>query len=220
MRVSERTPRHNTTKIMHRRIAQGASNAARQSSAVSPGVNMKAWTGMMIATAVAATLTACAPKSTVAAVSIEDKVYAVTPSSVTIRTGIVTGELTQMKVTERVEQGSGRIETPARLSGTLKLKNSSTDQTVRLLGATIRYIDSQGQLIKIEDARTEPAIRFTSSSSDRLDPGQDASQSVEVDFPADALKAKKLKELRVELTYVPSAYRRETANVAVAIGPQ
>jgi hypothetical protein len=181
---------------------------------------MKAWTGMMIATAAAATLTACAPKSAVSTVSIEDKVYAVTPPSVTIRTGIVTGELTQMKVTERVEQGSGRIDAPARLSGTLKLKNSSTDQTVRLLGATIRYIDSQGQLIKIEDARTEPAIRFTSSGSDRLDPGQDASQAVDVDFPADALKAKKLKELRVELTYVPSAYRQETANVAVAIGPQ
>lgn len=181
---------------------------------------MKTWSGVMIATAAAATLTACAPKSAVSTALIEDKVYAVTPASVTIRTGIVTGELTEMKVTERVEQGSGRIDTPARLSGTLKLKNSSTDQTVRLLGATIRYIDSQGQLIKVEQARTEPAIRFTSSGSDRLDPGQDASQSVEVDFPADALKAKKLKELRVELTYVPAAYRQETANVAVAIGPQ
>lgn len=177
-------------------------------------------TGVMVATAVAAALAGCAPKVAVSTAPIEDKVYAMLPAAVTIKTGIVTGELTNMKVTERVEQGSGRVDTPARLSGTLKLMNGSSDQTVRLLGATIRYIDRQGQLIKVEDARTEPAIRFTSGSAERLDPGQDNSQSIDVDFPAEALKSNNLKELRVQLTYVPSAYRQETANVAVAIGPQ
>ena len=181
---------------------------------------MKTWTGVIMATAVAAALAGCAAKSSVATATIEDKVYSVMPASVVIRAGIVTGELVDMKVTERVEQGSGRIDTPARLSATLKLKNSSTDQTVRLIGGKIQYIDDQGQPIQIEQARTEPAIRFTSSSSDRLDPGQDASQSLDVDFPADALKAKKLKELLVELTYVPTPYRQETAKVAVAIGGQ
>ncbi|HSQ05790.1 MAG TPA: hypothetical protein VLN59_17250 [Burkholderiales bacterium] len=180
---------------------------------------MRTWTGVMMATAVAATIVGCAPKSAVSTALIEDKVYSVTPTSIAVKTGIVTGELTEMKVTERVEQGSGRVDSPAKLSGTLKLKNSSVDQTVRLVGATIRYIDYQGQVIKVEEARTEPAIRFT-SSSDRLDPGQDATQMVDVDFPADALKSKKLKELRLELTYLPSSYRQETANLAVAIGGQ
>ena len=46
---------------------------------------------------------------------IEDKIYAVTPTAMTVKTGIVTAELTEMKVTERVEQGSGRIDSPARL---------------------------------------------------------------------------------------------------------
>jgi len=181
---------------------------------------MRTWTGVMMATAVAATIVGCAPKSAVSTALIEDKVYSVTPASVAVKTGIVTGELAEMKVTERVEQGSGRIDSPAKLSGTLKLKNSSVDQTVRLVGAKIRYIDDQGQTIKVEEARTEPAIRFTSSSTERLDPGQDATQSVDVDFPADALKSKKLKELRLELTYLPSSYRQETANLAVAIGGQ
>lgn len=178
---------------------------------------MKTWTGVMMATAVVATIAGCAPKPVVSTAPIEDKVYSVTPESVTIRTGIVTGELTALKVTERVEKGSGRIDAPARLSGTLKLRNGSTDQTVRLLGATIRYMDNQGQPIKIEEARTEPAIRFTSNSAERLDPGQDVSQTVDVDFPADALKSKKLKELRVQVTYGTAPFRQETANIAVAI---
>jgi hypothetical protein len=43
---------------------------------------------------------------------------------------------------------------------------------------------------------------------------------VEVDFPAAALKAKKLKEIRIELTYIPSSYKLQTANFSVSIGGQ
>ena len=123
---------------------------------------------------------------------------------------------------ERVEQGSGRVDSPAKLTGKLKLTNSSTDQTVRLLGGKILFIDAQGQTIKMEEARTEPVIKLTSSynSSDRLDPGQDTSQSVDVDFPAAALKGKILKEIRIELSYIPSSYRQETARFTVSIGGQ
>lgn len=181
---------------------------------------MHTWSGVMMATAVAATLLGCAQKPATTAMVIEDKVYTVTPDQVKVKAGIVTGEVTEMRVTERIEQGSGRIDTPAKLTGKLKLTNSSTDQTVRLLAGKLLYIDTQGQLIKIEEARTEPTFRFSSSSSERLDPGQDASQSVEVDFPAEALKAKKLKEIRLELAYIPSSYKLEKANFAVSIGGQ
>jgi hypothetical protein len=43
---------------------------------------------------------------------------------------------------------------------------------------------------------------------------------VDVDFPADALKAKKLKEIRLELAYIPTSYKTETINFTVAIGGQ
>jgi hypothetical protein len=39
-----------------------------------------------------------------------------------------------------------------------------------------------------------------------------------VDFPAAALKAKKLKEIRLELAYIPSPYQEETVNFTVSIG--
>jgi hypothetical protein len=149
---------------------------------------------------------------------IEDKVYAVMPPAMTVKVGIVTAELTEMKVTERVEKGSDKIDTPAKLSAKLKLVNSSPDQTVRLISGKMVYIDTQGKPIKVEEARTEPVIRFTSVSASQLDPGQDASQSIDVDFPAEALKAKKLKEIRLDLVYAPTAYRQETAKVAVSIG--
>jgi len=74
--------------------------------------------------------------------------------------------------------------------------------------------------MKLEETRTEPTIKFATYGSERLDPGQDATQSVDVDFPAEALKAKKLKEIRIELAYIPSPYKEETVNFTVSIGGQ
>jgi uncharacterized membrane protein YeaQ/YmgE (transglycosylase-associated protein family) len=152
------------------------------------------------------------------AAAIEERTYAVTPASLKVKAGIVTGEITAMKVAERVEKGSDRIVTAAKLTGTLRLKNTSTNQTVRPLEGKLRYIDTQGQPIKLEASRTEPTLKFATDGSERLDPGQEAIQSLDVEFPTEALKANRLKEIRLEFAYIPSPYRQETVNFAVSIG--
>jgi uncharacterized membrane protein YeaQ/YmgE (transglycosylase-associated protein family) len=161
-----------------------------------------------------------APQPAATAAAIEDKTYTVTPAAVKVKAGIVTGDITEMKVTERVEQGSGRVVSAAKLTAKLVLKNSSANQTVRLVSGTIKYADVHGQPITLEEARTEPTLNFATYGSDRLDPGQEATQSLDVDFPAEALKAKKLKEIRLELAYIPSPYHEETVNFIVSIGGQ
>ena len=124
-----------------------------------------------------------------------------------------------MKVVERVEDGSGRIDQPARLTGKLVLTNVSKDQSLRPLGGTLLYIDMQGRQIPLEDKRAEPTLKVSNAygSQERLDPGQDASQAVEAEFPVEALKAKRLKEIRLELQYIPSPYKQETMNFGVSI---
>lgn len=174
----------------------------------------------ILATAVAAMTLGCSEQPSGTAAVIEDKTYTVTPTSVKVKAGILTGEVTEMTVTERVEKGSGRVVSPAKLTGTLKLKNSSANQTVRLVAGKIQYIDAQGQPIRLVEGRTEPLIKFATYGAERLDPGQEATQSMDVDFPAEALKAKKLKEIRLELAYIPSPYTEETVNFTVSIGGQ
>jgi hypothetical protein len=175
---------------------------------------------MVVTMAVAAITLGCSQQSSGPAVVIEDKVYTVTPAAVQVKAGIVTGDVTEMKVTERVEKGSGRIVSPAKLTGKLVLKNSSKNQAVRLVGGKLQYIDAQGQPIKLAEAQTEPTLKFATYGAETLDPGKDATQSIDVDFPAEALKAKKLKEIRLELAYIPSPYKEETINFTVAIGGQ
>lgn len=171
--------------------------------------------GALLAAGAAACNPAPAPRSA----QINDKVYVVTPAEITVKGAVISGVLTEMKVVERVEDGSGRVDQPARLTGKLVLTNVSKDQSLRLVGGKLGYIDMQGRTIPLEDNRTAPTLRVASSygGQDRLDPGQNSSQQVEAEFPAAALTGKGLKEIRLELQYIPSAYRHETMNFGVSL---
>lgn len=180
-------------------------------------------TGLAVAGAVmAATLAGCTPPAPSARAAINDKVYTVTPDAIKVQAGMVNGEVTGMKVVERVEDGSGRVDLPAKLTGKLVLKNTSKDQSMRLVGGKIGYFDFKGQRIALEDNRTAPTLRIASSygQSDRLDPGQEVAHEVDAEFPAEALKSKRLKEIRLELAFIPSPMREETLNFTVSIGGQ
>jgi hypothetical protein len=180
---------------------------------------MRTWVGMMVmAAAAAAGVLGCSREPSGTGVVIEDKSYTVTPASVTVKAGIITGEVIELKVTERVEKGTDHVVSPAKLTGTLRLKNTSTNQTVRLVEGKLLYIDAQGQPMKLEAARTEPIVKFATYGTERLDPGQETTQTLDAEFPVEALKAKKLKEIRLELAYIPSPFREETVNFTVSIG--
>lgn len=174
----------------------------------------------MLASAVLAALCAgCTPPPSAKGPAVNDKTYAVSPADITVKGSLLSGALTQMKVVERVEDGSGRVDQAARLTGKLVLTNVSKDQSVRLVGGSLIYIDMQGKPIALEDNRTAPTLKVSSSygAQERLDPGQDTSQPVEAEFPVEALKMKRLKEIRLELLYIPSAYRQETMSFGVSI---
>jgi len=180
----------------------------------------KWWIGAALVAVVAWMAFGSSEQPVATAAVIADKTYTVTPAAMKVKAGIVTGEVTEMKVTERVEKGSGRVVAPAKLTAKVVLRNTSANQTVRLVAGKIQYIDAQGQPIKLEATRTEPTLKFSTYGSDRLDPGKEETQSLDVDFPAEALKAKKLREIRLELAYIPSPYQEETVNFIVSIGSQ
>ncbi len=134
---------------------------------------MWTWVGVMIVTAGAGVLGCAQPPSATAA-AVEDKTYTVAPAAMPVKAGIVTGEVTEMTVTEQVEPGCGRVVSPAKLMGKVVLTNSSANETLGLVGGTMQYLDAQGQPITLEETRTEPTLKFSAYGSDRLDPGQEA----------------------------------------------
>jgi len=152
-------------------------------------------------------------------VTIGDKVYAVIPPSMTVKSGMITGEVSDLKVTERAETGADRVISPARLTGTLRLQNTSANRTIRLVEGRVRFIDAQGQAIRPGAAGTDPIVKLARPGHDSLDPEQDALYALDVEFPVEALRANRLKDIRLELVYVPSPFREETVNFTVSIGP-
>ena len=77
-----------------------------------------------------------------------------------LKAWIVTGEVADMKVTEPIEKGSGSVVSPAKLTGELKLRNSSTDETVRFFAGKIQFIDTQGQPIRSDEKQIKPTLKF------------------------------------------------------------
>jgi len=157
-------------------------------------------------------------RETAEGAAVADKVYPVTPSSITVKTGMITGEVIELKVTERVEKGTERVVSPARLTGKLRLENTSLNRTVRLVEGKVLFMNAHGQRIKLDGAHADPIVKFSTYGNERLDPGQDTSQALDVEFPVEALKANRLKEIRLELAYISSPFREETVNFIVSIG--
>ena len=151
-------------------------------------------------------------------VVIEDRTYPVTPASMTVNVGIITGEVIELKVTERAEQSSAHIVSPARLTGTLRLRNTSANRSVRLVEAKLLFIDAQGQPITLAGTQADLIVKLFTYGREWLEPGQDVAQSLDIEFPGEALKARTLREIRVELSYVPALFREEAVSFAVSIG--
>jgi len=107
---------------------------------------------------------------------------------------------------------------PPKLRATLKLKNSSENQAARLISGKIEYADAQGKLIPLAEGRGDTSFKFYSYGPDRLDPGLETSQSIEVPFPAAPLKDKTLRDIRLELSYIPTPYKEETVHIQVSLG--
>ena len=162
----------------------------------------------------------CAHGSSLASLALEGKTYTVTPAAVDVYAGAIAGEMTDMQVVQRVEKSSGPTVSPPRLVGTLRLRSSSPTHSVRPVVAKIQYLDGQGRPMKLEGSRTQEAFRLTRYGSEWLDPGQETIHAVDVAFPAEALTARKLTRLRLEIGYVSSPYREEMFNFVVSIRSQ
>ncbi len=143
-----------------------------------------------------------------------EKAFPLRPGVVFVKASFLTGELDGLKVVERVDQGTGKVVRGPVLEATLTVSNGSRDQAARLLGGKIEYIDGAGRLIPM----TGNSFVFASDTPHRLDPGRSVSQPIRLAFPPSALQPHGLREVSVELTYLPIPYKTDTVYVPVYIG--
>ena len=143
-----------------------------------------------------------------------EKVVPLKPSITFVRASFLTGELEGLRVVERVEPGTSEVIGTPMLEARLTVSNDSRDHAARLLGGKIEYIDGTGKMIPVDGT----TFVFSPTTPARLDPGQTVSQPIEIAFPATALKPGGLREISLELTYLPMPYETDTVHVPVYLG--
>ena len=149
-----------------------------------------------------------------------EKTFILTTSNALMKVDFLSGQLQGLTITERVDPKNGTVVDPPELRGTLKLKNISSDQSARLIGGKLLFLDAKGQAIPIAEGRGDTSFTFSSYETQRLDPGQETTQVIDVPFPRGGLKANDLQTARLDLTYLPSAYRKQTVNYTVSLKGQ
>ena len=154
--------------------------------------------------------TAAAGSSAVVA----QKTIPLRPSITFVKASFLTGELTGLRIVEQVDTGTGQVVGSPMLHATLQVSNDSRDRAAHLLGGKIEYIDSAGHRIPM----TDTGFLFESAAADRLDPGKSVSQAIDIPFPRTALQRDALREVSLELTYLPMAYQTDAVNIPVYLG--
>jgi hypothetical protein len=148
------------------------------------------------------------------ATQIDAKTIPLQPQVTFVKAWFLTGELQGLRVTEGVDHKTGTLVTPPVLRATLTVTNDSQHQAARLLGGKIEYLDPAGQQIAI----AHTSFTFIGIPTNRLDPGMHTSQAIEVPFPPAALKPNGLREVSLQLIYLPGPYQVDTVHVPVALG--
>jgi len=165
-------------------------------------------------------LSACGREAAAPAPTVGEKVLPLAPAHAALHITGLTGELSDLKVVTQVDAKTGAALDAPSMRGTLKFKNTSPDRAIRLLGGGIEYLDAAGAPIGLAPGRAEATFAFY-SYQDRLDPGMETSQDIDVPFPERALdgRAAALTDIRLKLTYVATPYRSETVTLPVSIPP-
>jgi hypothetical protein len=146
-----------------------------------------------------------------------EKTFTLQPNTAPVQVAFLAGQLQDLRVSERVEARTGKVLDPPLLHATLKLKNISGDQSARLISGKLQYLDPDGKPIPLSKDRQDTGFALNSYQTDRLDPGMQTSQEIEVPFPVAGLKNNTLRDIRLDLTYTPLPYKEQGITVPFSV---
>ena len=151
------------------------------------------------------------------ALAIEVRTVALQPARIPVATASFVGDLESLTVISRVDKKTGKLADSPDLRATLRLRNATADQALRLLSGTVEYMGADGAQIPLAKAQGSSAFSFFPDQQSDVLPGQAMSQVIRVPFPVTALKANTLRDIRLHLTYRATPYKNETVEGPVTV---
>lgn len=115
-------------------------------------------------------------------------------------------QLNDLKVSMTVDTASKEIVDTPNLRGNIKITNH-TKGLLDIQAVTLEYLDGAGKPIAYKsEEKTAKVYPFWKT----LKPGETAEGNLDTTIPRDAVKAKTLAKIQVDLVYVPSPLSRDT----------
>ena len=145
------------------------------------------------------------------------RTVALKPDSIPVTTASLAGHLESLTVISRVDKKTGKPVDSPDLRATLRLRNATSDQALRLLSGTVEYVGADGAQIPLAKDQGSSGFSFFPDQQRDVLPGQAMSQVVRVPFPAAALKANALRDIRLHLIYRATPYKNETVESPVTL---
>ena len=155
--------------------------------------------------------------SAASAPAFEVRTAALQPARIPVATTSLAGDLEGLTVISRVDRKTGKLLDSPDLRATLSLRNATADQALRLLSGTVEYVGADGAQIPLAKDQGSSGFSFFPDQQRDVLPGQAMSQVIRVPFPAAALKANTLHNIRLHLTYRATPYRNETVDSPVTL---
>ena len=149
--------------------------------------------------------------------AVEVRTVALQPTSISVATPSLAGRLEGLAVNTHVDRKTGKLLDSPTLRATLHLRNATADQALRLLSGAVEYVGADGAQIPLSKDQGNSGFSFFPDEQGDVLPGQSMSQVIEVPFPAPALKANALRDVRLHLTYRAIPYKNETVEGPVTV---
>ena len=149
--------------------------------------------------------------------AVEVRTVALRPARIPVATASLAGHLESLTVISRVDKKTGKPVDSPDLRATLRLRNATSDQALRLLSGTVEYVGADGAQIPLAKDQGSSGFSFFPDQQSDVLPGQAMSQVVRVPFPAAALKANALRDIRLHLIYRATPYKNETVESPVTL---
>jgi len=149
--------------------------------------------------------------------AIELKTVALAPASIPVATAGLAGDLEGLAVTTRVDKKTGNLVDSPDLRATLRLRNATADQALRLLSGTVEYMGADGAQIPLAKDQGSSGFSFFPDQQSDVLPRQAMSQVIQVPFPASTLKTNTLHNIRLHLVYRATPYKSETVDSPVTL---
>jgi hypothetical protein len=149
--------------------------------------------------------------------SFEVRTVALRPARIPVATASLAGDLESLTVISRVDKKTGKLVDSPDLRAKLRLRNTTVDQSLRLLSGTVEYTGADGAQIPLAKDQGSSDFSFFPEQQDDVLPGHAMSQVIRVPFPAAALKANTLRNIRLHLTYRATPYMNETVDNPVTL---